>query len=348
MIRVVGDPLVHNAVLIGLFHPLNQYCRQSLLNNIALKVQLPTSISNDTLNKQVGAEQKIVNQVSQDIAIGESETFQTDLAQSIELLDSSSADISPGILADAESSLHITPVHNSSVVGASALSTIATNKLDKFDQNLYRSLLVDSIDKNNMKMTTISLYILHLLCTELITIAAKSEDFSVPSSLTSDLNHEIVSNQNSTAHELAFGSYSNAEMTLWRMHKCFISKPIDAIKLLESLFVLPNDIVISNEERDLLLSASSFRKTETEVTSKLTSKLGSFVESVTFKLGYDAFDYDPELLSLPLVVEIGQTIKEKATEECSLTVVPYIQHLFQVLKSATEFSLANVQVLKSI
>ena len=38
MIRVITDPILHNAILIGLFHPLNQYCRQCLLNYISLNV----------------------------------------------------------------------------------------------------------------------------------------------------------------------------------------------------------------------------------------------------------------------------------------------------------------------
>ena len=42
MIRIITDPVLHSAILIGVYHPLNQYSRQCLLNYIALSVKALT------------------------------------------------------------------------------------------------------------------------------------------------------------------------------------------------------------------------------------------------------------------------------------------------------------------
>ena len=81
--------------------------------------------------------------------------------------------------------------------------------------------------------------------------------------------------------------------------------------------------------------------------NKSSSKASKIFESVQLISESAAYDFDPELMSLCLVVEVGQILQHNsntATNSESLAVVPYINLLFQLINAANSFSLTNIQV----
>ena len=94
--------------------------------------------------------------------------------------------------------------------------------------------------------------------------------------------------------------------------------------------------------------------------SKPATKASKIFESVQSISESSAFDFDPELMSLSLVVEVGQILQHNSntttttattptpaatsTATESLTVVPYIEHLLELINNANAFSLTNIQV----
>ena len=369
MIRVITDPLVHNAMLIALFHPLNQYCRQCLLNYISLTVNgqidttKPISHSEDTPD-----ERETTNVIISSL-----------IGEVLEKVDeSSSRPLSEPVAVALDES--------------NGRCSIASNKIDSSDENLYRRLLADSLDKTNMKMTTVSLSILQLLISELITSASAGTSqpsngpsavsisaaesasaaaaAAAPSSAASVaddiLNEEILDSasppeRGSRVDEAMMKEITRIQMNTWRQRKCNISKPSEAADILESLFILPNKLSLTTSEREARLHERFFppsnRNSDAEFagdgksrkrgssrssSSSFSNKAGKGVPfSSSVSQGSSSFDLDPELMSLSLVVEIGQIIK---TNETSLSICPYVQHLFKLLLEASTFSLTNIQV----
>jgi hypothetical protein len=224
------------------------------------------------------------------------------------------------------------------------------SKLDKFDENLYRSLLRDCLDNSNMKMSTVSLYLVHILCFELGAAVAMRPSKEGPC-LTDDLKYEKVEDAaavDEKPRDRVNNLYLEELVQSWRKRKCFITTPLEAVNLLQSLFILPNEISLGSMERKARLAAQvDSSEREKERFASEAAKIGRVMEAAAaaavLQARDDAFDYDPELLSLPLVVEIGQVIKESAADESSLAVVPYVQHLFHLLNAASRYSLVNTQ-----